>query len=74
VFVPAAEWDDKLTDADFYRVYVDHTYFEYQVVLTRDNKEAEIEGERYILTVSMLCACCFGRGLFIPTCPFFYPP
>lgn len=38
--------------ADLYHVYRDHTFFQYEVVITRDDEEAGILGERYILSVS----------------------
>jgi hypothetical protein len=59
VFVYVGKGEDELTGADFYNVYHDHTYFKYEVVLTRDNEDAGIEGERYILTVSTLWMFCF---------------
>ncbi|AEO69622.1 uncharacterized protein THITE_2120280 [Thermothielavioides terrestris NRRL 8126] len=37
--------------ADLYHLYRDYTFFEYQVVLTRDDEEAGIQGERYVLTL-----------------------
>jgi hypothetical protein len=39
---------------DFYHVYFDHTFFRYEIVLTRGDEELGTQGERYILMVSML--------------------
>lgn len=63
---------NSLAVAGFYRPYVDQTLFEYEIILTRDDKEAGIDGERYILTVSTMdladhdnhCYCyCHNRGM-----------
>lgn len=35
-----------------YHLYRDHTFFTYEVVLTRDDEENGMQGERYILAVS----------------------
>ncbi|KAK4242411.1 hypothetical protein C8A03DRAFT_29342 [Achaetomium macrosporum] len=35
----------------FYHIYCDHTFFRYEVVLTKDDESAGIQGQRYILTL-----------------------
>ena len=44
---------------DLYRIYRDQTFFRYAVVITRDDEENGIVGERYILMVSVLSVICF---------------
>ncbi|KAL2155869.1 hypothetical protein VTH82DRAFT_611 [Thermothelomyces myriococcoides] len=41
----------KEVNPQLYHLYRDHTFFQYQVVITRDNEEAGIQGERYILSI-----------------------
>ncbi|EAQ88985.1 hypothetical protein CHGG_05604 [Chaetomium globosum CBS 148.51] len=36
---------------DLYHLYRDRTFFQYEVVLTRDDEDAGIQGERYILSI-----------------------
>jgi hypothetical protein len=60
--------------ADLYHLYRDYTFFEYQVVLTRDDEEAGIQGERYVLTVSeMSSPLSFAAEHFAPMFPCFPP-
>jgi hypothetical protein len=55
---------------DLYHLYRDHTFFQYEVVITRDDEEAGIQGERYVMSVSGFLVCCFGLGTFISYYPF----
>ncbi|KAH6841105.1 hypothetical protein B0I37DRAFT_357920 [Chaetomium sp. MPI-CAGE-AT-0009] len=41
----------KEVNPNLYHLYRDHTFFQYEVVMTRDNEEARIQGERYILSI-----------------------
>ncbi|KAK3296244.1 uncharacterized protein B0H64DRAFT_461274 [Chaetomium fimeti] len=41
----------KEVNPNLYHLYRDHTFFQYEVVMTRDNEEAGIQGERYILSM-----------------------
>ncbi|KAK4151764.1 hypothetical protein C8A00DRAFT_35574 [Chaetomidium leptoderma] len=40
----------KEVNPNFYHLYRDHTFFQYEVVMTRDDEEAGIQGERYVLS------------------------
>ncbi|KAH6624492.1 hypothetical protein B0J18DRAFT_478954 [Chaetomium sp. MPI-SDFR-AT-0129] len=41
----------KQVNPNLYHLYRDHTFFQYEVVITRDDEEAGILGERYILSL-----------------------
>ena len=55
---------------DLYHLYRDHTFFQYEVVMTRDDQAAGIQGERYVMSVSVFSGCCFSLGGFISSHPF----
>ncbi len=40
---------ERFVNAGLYHIYRDSTYFAYKITLTRDDAEAGIEGERYLL-------------------------
>ncbi|KAK4138213.1 hypothetical protein BT67DRAFT_475401 [Trichocladium antarcticum] len=41
----------RTVNPNLYHVYRDQTYFQYTVLLTRDNEDEGIQGERYVLTI-----------------------
>ncbi|KAL2134271.1 hypothetical protein VTI74DRAFT_638 [Chaetomium olivicolor] len=42
---------EKEVNPNLYHLYRDYTFFPYEVVLTRDDEEAGVQGERYILAI-----------------------
>jgi hypothetical protein len=60
-------WDGAwLTGLDLYRPYRDHTFFQYEVEMTREAGDQE---ERYVLSVSGIWSIVLG-WVVIPSCPF----
>ncbi|KAK4115028.1 hypothetical protein N656DRAFT_694761, partial [Canariomyces notabilis] len=49
--IKGLEQAEKGVNPNFYHVYFDHTFFRYEIVLTRGDEELGTQGERYILMI-----------------------
>lgn len=67
-FFRSAGWDRIMADkVDLYHLYRDQTFFQYNVLLARDDEENGIQGERYILAVGVFLCLSISSFICNPT-------